>query len=602
MSRAQRLVLALGPIFLVVSCRAFVGDVACNGDEDCPPELPLCVEKEGTRRCQLTGAPSGDGGAVDGGHSGLDGGVVDGGAADGGAADSGAPDAGVVDDGGGLDAGRVDGGGGEGVDAGPCVPGPVGHLVINEIDYDQDSTDPAEFVEILNPTCEPVSLQDLELIFVNGSDKSLYRRQPLVAAAPSLGPRAYLVVADPGVVVPVTTVALQLPGLDIQNGRNGATGTSDGVALYDTAQDTLVDAVAYEGNLVAVPIDGQSFAMTEGPHGPLDIDLGEGDASLVRFPDGNDTDDSRLDWALSWTPTPGARNVRQPLWPDSATAFCSDGAAQISCADDGSALGAQDGAHARLPPRYDDDGLLVHDQRTGLAWESAPEPLARSYSDAVGRCNFIEDGTTNFRIPTMQELASLLDLGRQGQVLDPALFGDLTGVGALWTAQAEGLLSGPSWALRVEDGLPVFLEDTDSAGVLCVFDPPTMGPPDFVVIDSVVNLDLNTRLSWDVFPSNSALSWEAAFDYCRARNLAGFTDWRLPTLKELLSIFDPRFSPAINTSYFPSGNNHVFVSATPDADNPGQILAVDLSADGAGTSVTATGGGYVRCVRGGDVE
>jgi hypothetical protein len=38
------------------------------------------------------------------------------------------------------------------------LAGTVGHLVINEVDYDQPGTDGAEFVELLNPTAAPVSL------------------------------------------------------------------------------------------------------------------------------------------------------------------------------------------------------------------------------------------------------------------------------------------------------------------------------------------------------------------------------------------------------------------------------------------------------------
>jgi len=51
--------------------------------------------------------------------------------------------------------------------------------------------------------------------------------------------------------------------------------------------------------------------------------------------------------------------------------------------------------------------------------------------------------------------------------------------------------------------------------------------------------------------SNTGLSWQEAVDYCESLELAGYDDWRIPTLKELFSISD--FSqgwPYLNTTYF----------------------------------------------------
>ena len=38
-------------------------------------------------------------------------------------------------------------------------------------------------------------------------------------------------------------------------------------------------------------------------------DRNSGSVSLVRFPNGSDTDDANTDWRASNTPTPGAANV-----------------------------------------------------------------------------------------------------------------------------------------------------------------------------------------------------------------------------------------------------------------------------------------------------
>jgi len=63
--------------------------------------------------------------------------------------------------------------------------------------------------------------------------------------------------------------------------------------------------------------------------------------------------------------------------------------------------------------------------------------------------------------------------------------------------------------------------------------------------------DNATGLMWQQTPGNRGLSWQEAVDYCESQELAGYDDWRIPTLKELFSISD--FSkgwPYLNTTYF----------------------------------------------------
>jgi hypothetical protein len=56
------------------------------------------------------------------------------------------------------------------------VPAPAASttLVINEIDYDQPSTDTAEFLEISNISTAPVNLNGSTVELVNGSDGLVY--------------------------------------------------------------------------------------------------------------------------------------------------------------------------------------------------------------------------------------------------------------------------------------------------------------------------------------------------------------------------------------------------------------------------------------------
>ena len=66
----------------------------------------------------------------------------------------------------------------------------------------------------------------------------------------------------------------------------------------------------------------------------------------------------------------------------------------------------------------------------------------------------------------------------------------------------------------------------------------------------------------------TTLTWEAALIRARDSGLAGYTDWRLPNLKELFSLVEERcVNPAINLAVFPNTPASYFWSASPSADS-----------------------------------
>ena len=166
----------------------------------------------------------------------------------------------------------------------PPPPPPAGRLVLHEVDYDQPGPDSGGFVELYNGTDAEVALGTLALVYVNGEGGVEYDRDAL---AGTLAPGAYLVV-----------------DVELQN------GAPDGVALFDTAAKTLVDALSYEGSITDATIEGAVYSLVEGtvlPATRADSNLDDG--SLIRNPNGRDTDDAATDWAFTTVVTPGAANV-----------------------------------------------------------------------------------------------------------------------------------------------------------------------------------------------------------------------------------------------------------------------------------------------------
>lgn len=83
-----------------------------------------------------------------------------------------------------------------------------------------------------------------------------------------------------------------------------------------------------------------------------------------------------------------------------------------------------------------------------------------------------------------------------------------------------------------------------------------------VVVDNV------TGLMWQAVASSSTFSWPAAKDHCAALVLGGFSDWRLPSRIELISIVDYTIAkpgPVIDTTAFPGAPNVIFWTASPEA-------------------------------------
>jgi hypothetical protein len=167
----------------------------------------------------------------------------------------------------------------------PPPPGGNAKLVINEVDYDQVGADGNGFVEIHNTGGAAADLSDVDLVAVNGGDGSEYDR---VALTGSLAAGGYLAVA-----------------IELQN------GAPDGLALLEGT--TLVDALSYEGAITAATIGGQTYNLVEGTALAATIeDSNTVAGSLIRNPNGKDTNDAASDWAFTTTVTREAANVMTP--------------------------------------------------------------------------------------------------------------------------------------------------------------------------------------------------------------------------------------------------------------------------------------------------
>ncbi len=222
-----------------------------------------------------------------------------------------------------------------------------GTLVINELEYDQTLGDTDEFIEILNTGAGPVDLAGVRLVFVSSSNNAPYLDIPLQG---TLAAGQYLVVAsatvagiDPGaVVVPFAKAA-----------DNFQNGPADAVAIFDGTNQKVIDSISYEGSITTATIDGGTYNLVSGTP-TLAQDYGNAAPvpliSMIRRPNGQDTNDDAADWSVTTIITPGAPNQQSAeacgnMWDDDFDTF-------MDCADTDCAA-----EPACLPVEICDNGL-----------------------------------------------------------------------------------------------------------------------------------------------------------------------------------------------------------------------------------------------------
>jgi hypothetical protein len=116
--------------------------------------------------------------------------------------------------------------------------------------------------------------------------------------------------------------------------------------------------------------------------------------------------------------------------------------------------------------------------------------------------------------------------------------------------------------------------------------------------------DNKTGLTWQQTVPSAKYTWGSAStsgtaqNYCANLILNGIPSWRLPTMKELLTILDYSVGgPAIDATYFPNTPRNYFWSSTPTAGSSNDAWIVDFNVGDTGGGEGAGNTLNVRCVR-----
>jgi hypothetical protein len=239
--------------------------------------------------------------------------------------------------------------------------------------------------------------------------------------------------------------------------------------------------------------------------------------------------------------------------------YDSDGA-EMNCPTAGEAFYGQDAQTAEgATMSYTDNGDgTVTDEVTGLTWQQVPSADDMTWQEAIDYANALElGGYDDWRVPTAKELYSIADFDSGWPYLDTDYFslasGEVTKDEQYWTSNhyvgttVEGgpdaafgvnAVTGHIKAYAAESGGPV------GGKYVRAVRGDTYGENVFVDNGDATVTDESTALMWAQSDDGVELNWEDALAYANDSELGGYSDWRLPNVKELHSIVDYSKSPS----------------------------------------------------------
>ena len=319
----------------------------------------------------------------------------------------------------------------------------------------------------------------------------------------------------------------------------------------------------------------------------------------VEYPTLNIGDGWTVSFALQKTVAPSP--IR---FPDTGQTTCYEGAGNvITCPVPGQS-GAQDGSYSINPMSYTDNSNgTVTDNNTGLIWQKEDDGTALTWDQAISYCASLSLPGTGWRLPSKKELISIVDYGIEypGPTINPIF--TKAKQSDYWTFTPSAYYPGDAWAVGFIYGHVGGNGKDGDFYVRCVRG--EQQSSSFTDNGNSTVTDNKTGLMWQQ-GEGGYMTRDSAISNCEGLSLGGYSDWRLPNIKELESItddtiYDPINPVAIDRNLFPNAVASYYWSSSTYVHNPAYPWSVDFNGGYVDLYGSYSSLSYVRCVRGGQI-
>ena len=340
--------------------------------------------------------------------------------------------------------------------------------------------------------------------------------------------------------------------------------------------------------------------------------------------------------------------------PDTGQTKCYDNEKEISCPQPGEDFYGQDAHYPINPQSYtkldaqgndlpDDaaEWMMVRDNVAGLIWEIKTDDGSvhdknNMYTwydsnpgtnggdpgtpgDGTDTGDFINalntekfGGFSDWRLPTIRELSSIVNIGRYNPAIDTEYFANIPDYSLIntystlicyWSSTTNANSPGQAWFTMFAGGSNdyYYYRDTDKSKSLYVR--AVRGGQDWKSDHFADNgngtiTDTHTGLMWQKQAYDLKMNWKDALGACENLSLAGYEDWRLPSIGELRSILNyAKHAPISDLEYFPDVKKDNYWASTSDTYGPERAWYVNFN-NGIDGSEDKSDIYYVRAVRG----
>jgi len=296
---------------------------------------------------------------------------------------------------------------------------------------------------------------------------------------------------------------------------------------------------------------------------------------------------------------------------DYAEVTCVDSLGDANCPTAGEVYFGQDGNYSINPESYTYEAKVedrLVEAVTGLTW-AQPAYAAESLTLAMDQCSTLAvssyGGLDDWRVPAIRELARILSRNATKPGSWPA---DLDFFANSFWWSSTPTKSNPDQTIGLAGNWPwTYIEPTDGVGgafsgaryTFCVSGP-TMAGAWVVNPDEVTVSHTTTGLMWHRSPSPGLFDWDAGLQYCENSMVGGFDDWRLPTLREYMSVLDFGEGTEYMSAAFEGIQDVTMLTSTPNRIGATwtEVAHVNESSGAVRQQNVSTLMGPARCVRG----